>query len=948
VDRHVLTSREGSADTGIDTFGWSGTGPVDFTGDIPWGVPTAREDDPPRLDGPIDHVLSPANLNRLQFAFLHVGERLGFSVWGAVGSQGSGSSRWRVVTHTLLFGEDVFHALAGNPFFLLGTARKAASWLVELGRNPLQGFAPLEPIWLAGSCAAAREHWRAELLRLRTGLLDVYGAERLERWVGVLHGELAHPGQGTALWTTPDRRHELLIRFAWLSLPVAERLRIPFITEQENRNVQGRLMALDAREWEGRIPRGAKWLDQENLEFHAQRSPGLAERVEHWVAPLVRSPDGRDFFRRFRDAERWGMGVLQGVTWPGFRAVIEGTRQVSVAELPRLLESVRGDPGSTLARGVWIGRVAGQALARAEGSSGWEEILASLDTAPAWRRSFVHGVVRGLRWGTGRGGSPRAAAGLFRCRATARWTDEGLAADLARLEGPHGAERSLLKPLLDDPQGPEWLLKACASAALARDAGGASARLARRAIEAAPDLGAPLAGLANSLDLSQPAALRWTVDLMDAVQARGGIPAKVFPQVASWLANACRGDAGGKLSAFLTAPDQLRYAVRRLARSELESYLRGVGPRPVDVAEALNAGWGDMQPDAKPAAVAWLAGGEDAGWIADWAARSPTPAVLEILAHGEWRKGNPRLCAAAASEATALVESALSQDAHGERLSQPRPPGGLTNEAVTTVLLGAGRDLDAASETPMDRPLVRAGLRFLVRRRAIRLSEAQLLPLLEYAGPEVIAELGREALDWVRESRSSPLVPSAPLALMRIMLRASAGDPGLLTDVLEVLPWRRDTDFWRRIVRELAESHRLGPDAVLAFAHHGDPGLAGEVFRSMVTWGAIGPPLGPMLELLRVEVERGGGPAHSLKAELSRNPAGVLELGARLLAERPPLPVYLAVRRALLDATSATWQKPQSPIDAGDLWAISPAVARRLAGPSLPDQPDLFIMAGES
>ena len=57
--------------------------------------------------------------------------------------------------------------------------------------------------------------------------------ETLERWLAALYAALsAGSAAPVALSTSDDHHDELLIRLAWLSLPLRDRMAITFSTEQ--------------------------------------------------------------------------------------------------------------------------------------------------------------------------------------------------------------------------------------------------------------------------------------------------------------------------------------------------------------------------------------------------------------------------------------------------------------------------------------------------------------------------------------------------------------------------------------------------------------------------------------------------------------------------------------------------------------------------------------------
>jgi hypothetical protein len=253
IDRHAFASNASSFNTAWETFGWTpaiaGQRAGRLEESVPWASLTARADDPAWLSGRAGDVLDPANADRLHFAFLPLDDRLGFSVWGAIGGRTREGPEWRVLTHTLLLDRAGFDAIAGHPFGLFGELRRPSAWLEAMvERTPFDVPAPLEPI-VVGDAAGDRARFEAarlrEIERLRAALLARMAGDpaALERALGAMYEALAStrgggPVNHVALPSTADRRNELLIRLAWLSLPIEDRASTFFVTEQRRTKMQ--------------------------------------------------------------------------------------------------------------------------------------------------------------------------------------------------------------------------------------------------------------------------------------------------------------------------------------------------------------------------------------------------------------------------------------------------------------------------------------------------------------------------------------------------------------------------------------------------------------------------------------------------------------------------------------------------------------------------------------
>lgn len=464
LDRHVLSSGPALVDSGKDTYGWSrplaGEPMARLKNAVPWGVAMAGADAPPRLEGEPGQVLA-QDYMRLHFAWLPLGGRMGFCIWGAVGERPQGRGIWRVLTHTMLLDEAAFAAVAGNPFAIILPA-VAGRWFGELVRpGAFDEPREIDQIQLAvspNSRAEARALRRRDVARLREALRRLYSAEALADRLTGIYAALS-TRRPVALFSTGDGRNELLARLAWLTLPPSDRWRTSFSTEQgASAAALPRLMVLDPAEWEGRVPADALVLGDDTP---ASATPPEGQRF--WARRVASDLPLPLHERDHRVAARHGFSLLDGDRMERlarFRTADEAVRQGRARDAAGLRSLVQAGPG-LLGSPMHAGILLGRALRGAEETppAGAQVLAAALRQLPGGMQTqAARWSARVLQAGSA---TDRQTAGLARCAAVI----ERLVpvAELGRfLDGRE--EAALLPALLDHPLGPAALQAAVAVA----------------------------------------------------------------------------------------------------------------------------------------------------------------------------------------------------------------------------------------------------------------------------------------------------------------------------------------------------------------------------------------------------------------------------------------------------------------------------------------------------
>jgi hypothetical protein len=835
LDRHVLSSGPALVDSGKDTFAWTpglaGERVARLKNEVPWGVTTAGAETPPRLDG--KEVLSEENYLRLHFAWIPLDGRMGFCVWGAVGERPQGRSVWRVLTHTTLFDEQAFLAVAGNPFALL-KAGVAGDWFRELAApGSFDERGPVEPIRLTASPEAreiAEKLCRGDIVRLRARLRDLLGADDLARRLAALYATLASVPRvpHVALEATPDRRSEMLVRLAWLTLSPVDRWKASFSTEQgASASALPRLMALDLTEWQGRLP-------PDTFLFQGEPPPGIvpSPALEKLAGDVAHDDALQAYEQVYSSAAAGGKSLLEG-DWidrfsryhnaeEGLRAGGRGMKtlqQLADPQHPGLLRPA-------LEAGLLLGlSVRDPALTPDAAAEGLQQVLGRL---PADGRDLlVRGMVRALALeqdaavlaevdaaGAGDGvvvgdlpppsaehgpaTRSRTAAGLLRCRVVL--SRQVSAMELERLL-PEGPEQVLVSPLMQHPEGPAALLEAV----FAADQGALLARLAPLAKRIPAER---MAAVLGRLEARTQTSAEWLIGPYLAAEKQG----KFLPS-ADMLRRLLPFATHARVRDYLARPELLPTVLASTSGGLAGAYIRAVGPDPRAVATALMdviRREGNSTDDGViNDALEYLATSKAAGGIVDaWIDGEDPDARLFLLSHPAWRTGPAG--SHALTTAAVVVERALSSAA-----ATPGPAPVTVNTAVKQVLSTGAGALSAVEER-----LVLAGITFLGRRGTLPEPSSQLAGLLQQrvAGPQA-AQLALCLAEVADGSSDGDAAIHLSHSLLRTMLQGAGQDQAnMLRWLLGKLPPGADSQYWSKFLHAYNVFHLAQGEVLAALA----------------------------------------------------------------------------------------------------------------------------------
>ena len=158
ISCHVSATELVTTQPGWRTYGASsdltGSEREDFEAALPFAGPLQEIPDCPWLGGvgPVA-VLRPENYTRLRFAFGEKSGKLAFSIWGRIQDSHRSSPPWRVMTLTLLFDQNSFRLISGNPEALLARilergGRRDVSpsrWFERVSKELFQDIVVLPP-----------------------------------------------------------------------------------------------------------------------------------------------------------------------------------------------------------------------------------------------------------------------------------------------------------------------------------------------------------------------------------------------------------------------------------------------------------------------------------------------------------------------------------------------------------------------------------------------------------------------------------------------------------------------------------------------------------------------------------------------------------------------------------------------------------------------------------
>ncbi|MFL5384013.1 MAG: hypothetical protein ACJ8GN_15940 [Longimicrobiaceae bacterium] len=812
LERHVLGSGPALVDSGKDTFGWTpalaGERAARLKSEVPWGIPTARMPDPPRLEGDPASVLGRRNLERLRFAVLPLEQRMGFCMWGAVGDRTPERAAWRVITHTVLVDGAAFRALAGNPFALLELPESRA-WLADLLRpGAFDERRELSPITLRATPETA---WKAESLRrremelLRGRLAELMGRDDLARWLAAIYAALsAASAVPVALTTSDDHRYELLIRLAWLSLPLRDRLVVSFSTEQGASAARlPRLAALDPAEWRGRAPDHALQLTAEKL-ASLKPTQGQVAWAEDVVEGRPRDVPGKKLRAHGRAHSRAAAAGVRMLADDGASLLYRyaALRAAVLAGSGERAESVIGELAKEqrdrlLSRAGFAGFLLGAAARRVSGGplTAARRVLDAIAGTPAAEPGegaprevhprMVRAAVRALAHPRhapavpGAGNDPLAAAGILRSLSVA---DGMVAPDALAALAPGGSEAGAGAAAVRHVEGAEALLNALARL---NGGGGRFQSLSDAAVQAVASDRTRLEALLADLPFSAGAAT-WGVSLYRAAAAAGVLPTREA------LLNLFEHRLNPSVHAFLGEEGNLRTLLRTASEGTVRTFVTALEPGAAALAGAL---LGEVTGTSAPAgageAVFYLAGSDEraAEALDTWAAANADVArLLALYLQDRWGGTAER----------------RRMEAAGKLLS--RPPG--DSPLASTLVFRFLDHLAAASVLrESDTRLVEHALTHLYASAVlVELPAATWKALLAKGDAAVLARLNTvvEALSH----GAGPRTREALDALSRILLVRSlaTGDTVLLKRQLAALPPAQHAERWRAVMHDVPAS----------------------------------------------------------------------------------------------------------------------------------------------
>lgn len=275
LDRHLFASNASAYNPAWETCGWTGgldrvrAGRLEER--VPWGAELAESAEPPvlvreggrgpRADDPKTDAVAMGTLG-LPEAFLPLDGRLGFCLSGVVrpAREEARARRPRVATHTLLFDQSLFREIDGFPQGLhldlsaAGMASGApaeAAWFAQLRRSAPAGLEPLATPEYRPNRDRIRRARLREVDRLaraavaaggvravREALVDVYrkvdatsDPARAPDRAPTPDAPAAKVSRDGAVQVVGTRREACVVmRLAWLSLPLVDRVRVFYST----------------------------------------------------------------------------------------------------------------------------------------------------------------------------------------------------------------------------------------------------------------------------------------------------------------------------------------------------------------------------------------------------------------------------------------------------------------------------------------------------------------------------------------------------------------------------------------------------------------------------------------------------------------------------------------------------------------------------------------------
>ncbi|HEU4558477.1 MAG TPA: hypothetical protein VFS20_11540 [Longimicrobium sp.] len=843
---------------------------------------------------------------------LSLEQRMAFCVWGAVGDYTAERAVWRVITHTVLLDEAAFRALAGNPFALLHLP-EANEWLADLLRpgafdqrrelRPIAVPATLRTVW------ASESERRREMVRLRARLLDLVGADGLVRWLAALYAALAAaPSSSVVLSTSDDHRDELLIRLAWLSLPLRERTGVTFSTEQgATAGRVPRLAALDPTEWRGRSLAAFR-LSAESLDSvsptHAQRAwaaavvwdePRLGDREDAGQLrrrPLPLAAHGRAHAR----ASAMGVRLLvEDGAAPVFRfaalrdAVAAPGRMDAGALMDALGELQRS---RLLARPGFSGFLLGMAARRlAHGPvSVAERVLGALLKAPAdvpaVRARMVRGAIRALA------NDALAAAGVLRALSV---TKGGLAPETLEPLASRGSEARAGHAAVQQADGAEAVLHALAKL---NGRGGDFGALSDAAVLALTKVHERYVAFLATVEPSAEAA-PWIVSLHLSAESTG-----IAPNAGAIL-KLFRFRDNPDVRHYLSRESSLRAVLRECDPNEVRSYLAAVEPPAASLAAALLH---VVVPTGAPVGVA-----EAISTLSG----SSTASVAEALRI--WRE----------STADAQILLRLYLDRGWGGIAEPERVSGAIallsrKQAFSPALVCDLLDRVAGSRMVLhahEMELVGHALTLLAHAEKVgALSMDTWRSLLSRSDSAALDRLHATLAELARSGRSQDALHRLSVG---IMVRAvETGNVLLLEQGLAATPPVRYPQHWRDVIDKAPPASLATPSVLAAFAAADrDPELSRVLFITALRGGPYDISEASREALFRIGWAARGSLRLELPAWIDSNTTHALSAIFQLMAHPAPIDLLIELEDAVLPFAG----------DSGQWWPYLERYEERLA-----------------
>lgn len=396
LDRHLLASPDSSDhNQAWRSFGWSRgltrEQAARLEDKVPWALSLARESDPPVL---IHSTGQASAFDEMGEAFLRLDDRLGFCLSGMICEHGAGSNP-RLATHTVFFNEQIFREIDGYPQGLhiqrgAGNGNRPADWF-----RAFQTRVPDRKEQLRGVNWSPSPHFREwrirHVKRLACRLRDILGSERAKSLLVRAYCEVGHARAGGPgrLVVGSDRDPSLLsdvVRLIWLSLPLADRVRLNYASRLPYRRLAKPSLAFAGRVAIDRQEGGVSVieLDRPDQDAEPHNLDPIARRaIREWARLVVDRPDDYG-----RVASRYDIRGLSLYSAQSARYILQDTTKVLVDKI--MLEA------EAEVRERWRGLGRWAAREVIDGSLSAEDVMTcSVNDGPG-KHKFLKGIVRSL------------------------------------------------------------------------------------------------------------------------------------------------------------------------------------------------------------------------------------------------------------------------------------------------------------------------------------------------------------------------------------------------------------------------------------------------------------------------------------------------------------------------------------------------------------------------